>query len=405
MNNQFRNLWNKYFLKIKKQYMKHFNNANFFTDKKKFIGLAIIGLALVYIFMPKFISLVKCENDFYKFVRIISLITCVMLIGVSLYLNFVVCYENFNLDAICKDIKKISTNLKIEIKGLTFNHKFLFFGLVFFIIITFIFLMIFNYIKLAFMFLFFGTFYIIKDFSVIKSLNNQMFLDDSKISEKYKKNYKFIYYFSKFIKIIFYIYVPYFFIWCFVGKSYILIEYIVDWENSQIMLEQLMREFSQSGKHLYVLYCLFLNSLLLDYLMESLVIYLDFPDQVLVVNLLRSLGKRVFHAAALATGGGVAVGGVVVYSPLVEIPGVNEFQIRYGRGHGYRTTLDYCTAMVYQRYLPKELMDNFIKLHIKEDKILDGIFFRLLAEDKDVVQIMNKNATINELRFLGLRRF
>jgi len=50
-------------------------------------------------------------------------------------------------------------------------------------------------------------------------------------------------------------------------------------------------------------------------------------------------------------------------------------------------------------------MDALVQAHSTEDKILDGIFFKLLFEDKDVVQIMNKNATINELRYLGLRRF
>jgi len=368
-----------------------------------FIGLAAIGLALVDIFMPKFGLLLNCEKDFYGFVKIISLIVFIMLTVVSLYLNFSVFYKNFNLNIIYKDIKKISTNLKIEIKGLNFSYRSLFFGLIFFI--TFLLLMMFNYIKLAFLFLFFGTLSIIKDLPSIKSLNNELAMDNVAISDHYIKNYKFIYYSSKFIKIIFYIYVLYFFFWCLVGKSYIVMEHIVNWENSQIMIDQIMIELSQSGQTLYVLYCLFLNSLVLDYFMESLIIYLDYSDHILIVRLLLNISKRALNVTALALGGGAVVGGAVVYSPLVEIPGVNEFQINYGRGYGYRTSLDYISGTIYQRYLSKEQMDALIQVYSTEDKVLNGIFFRLLSEDKDVVQIMNKNATINELRYLGLRRW
>ena len=127
--------------------------------------------------------------------------------------------------------------------------------------------------------------------------------------------------------------------------------------------------------------------------------YLEYSHPVLIVRLILNTGQRALTFISFV------VGGAVVYSPLVEIPGVNEFQVKYGRGYGYKTTLDYVSGVIYQRYLTKEQMSDLIQRYSNEDKILDGIFFRLLSEDKDIVQIMNKNATINELRFLGLTRW
>ena len=74
-----------------------------------FIGLAAIVLT-GYIFMTKFELLVNYlqenENDFYKFVKIISLIIFIMFTVVSFCLNFIVFYKNFILNTVCKDIKK-----------------------------------------------------------------------------------------------------------------------------------------------------------------------------------------------------------------------------------------------------------------------------------------------------------
>ena len=373
---------------------------------KKFIvfviGLATIGLAIVT-FVPKIELLINYylefqKRDFYKFVKIISLIIFITLLLVTLCLNFIVVYKNFNTTTILKDIEKISSTLRIEIKDLNFSYKSLLFGLVFFI--TFLLLMMFNFIKLAFLFLFFGTLFIIKDFPSIKSLNNELAVDNTVINTKYKQNYKIIYYFNKFIKIIFCIYVLYFFIWCLIGKSYLWIEQLINGGNSQIMIE-----LSQSGQNLYLLYCLFLNSLMLDYCMESFIIYFTYSDHILVVRLLLNIGKRALNTVAYAAGGVAAVGGAVAYSPLVAFPGVNDFQVKYGRGYGYKTSLDYGSGTIYKRYLSEEQMATLIQKYSSEDRILDGIFFRLLSEDKEIAQIIKKNATINELRYLGLTYF
>ena len=372
--------------------------------RKKYIvfvvGLATIGLALLT-FMPKIELFIDyClefqKNNFYGFVKIISLIIFIPLLVVTLCLNFMVVYKNFNTRTVFKDIQKISTTLRIEIKDINFSYKFLVFGLVFFI--TFLLLMLFNFIKLAFLFLFFSTLFIIKDFPSIKSLNKEFAVDNTAISNKYKQNYKIIYYFNKFIKIIFCMYVPYFFIWCLIGKSYLFIDQLIHGGDFQIMIE----EWSQSGQNLYLLYCLFLNSLMLDYCMESFIIYFTYSDHISVVRLLINVVKRTLNIAVFAAGASTVVVGVIAYSPFVEFPGVNEFQIKYGRGYGYKTSLDYVNGTIYNRYLSEELMGTLIQKYDGDDKILDSIFFRLVSEDKDIVQIVRKNATVNELRYLGL---
>ena len=376
------------------------------NNKKQYIffliSLVTLGLAIVTFMTQKELLanyyLEFQKSDFYGFVRLISLTIFITLLVVTLCLNFIIIYKNFNSTTIFKDIQKISTTLKIEIKYLKFSYKSLLFSLVFFI--TFLLLMVFNFIKLAFLFLFFATISLIKNFPSIKSLNNELAVDNTAIHNQYQQNYKIIYYFNKFIKIIFYIYVLYFFIWCLISKSYLFIELLINGGNSEIILE-----FSQSGQNLYLLYCLFLNSLMLDYFMESFIIYFTYSDHILVVRLLLNMGKRTFNAAAFAVGGGAVVGGAVAYSPLVEFPGVNEFQIKYGRGYGYKTSLDYARGTIYNSYLSEDQIATLIQKYNTEDKILDGIFFRLLSEDKDIIQIMKKNATVNELRFLGLKYY
>jgi len=364
-------------------------------------SISIPTVVNIFSWIAKFIKNKKIEFqeiDFYKLIDIITFTILILSLVVTLCLHFFVLYKNFSSTILFKSIEKISITLKKEIKGLKFSYKSLLFGLVFFM--TFLLLMMFNYIKPAFLFLFFVTLYMIKDFPSIKSLNNEVTLDDLTINEQYKQNYKFIYYFNKFIKIVFCVYVLYFFSWCLVGKSYVWMEQLINWENPQIM-----EELSQAGQNLYLLYCLFLNSLMLDYCIQSSIMYTIHSEQVAVVRLVINVGKRTMRVVGFAIGGGTAVAGATVYSPLVEIPGVNEFQVRFGRGYGYKTSIDYVRGNIYQSYFSEEQMFTFIQKYSNEDKILDGIFFRLLSEDKEALQILRKNATVNELRFLGLKYF
>ena len=115
--------------------------------RKKYV-VFVIGLVITTL-MPKIELLINYylefqKSDFYGFVKIISLIIFTLLLVVTLYLNFIVVYKNFNTMTVFKDIEKISTTLRVKIKDLNFSYKSLLFGLVFFI--TFLLLMLFNFI-------------------------------------------------------------------------------------------------------------------------------------------------------------------------------------------------------------------------------------------------------------------
>lgn len=72
------------------------------------------------------------EDAFYELVNIIILIIFIMLLVVTLCLNFLMVYKNFNSITVFKTIERLSTTLKIKIKGLNFSYRALLFGLVFF---------------------------------------------------------------------------------------------------------------------------------------------------------------------------------------------------------------------------------------------------------------------------------
>lgn len=129
---------------------------------------------------------------------------------------------------------------------------------------------------------------------------------------------------------------------------------------------------------------------MLDYCIESFIIYSTYSEHILVIKLLINIRKRSLRAVSFAASGATTVGEAVAYSPLVEIPSINEFQVKFGRGYGYKTLLDYASGTMYQRYFSKEQLANLIQKHNGKDKILDGIFFNLLSKNKNVVQIMKK---------------
>ena len=113
---------------------------------------------------------------------------------------------------------------------------------------------------------------------------------------------------------------------------------------------------------------------MLDYCMESFIIYFTYSDHILVVRLLINIGKRTLSTVAFAAGSGAVVVGAVAYPPLVEFPGVNEFQVRYGREYGYKTLLNYVRETIYKSHLSEYQMTTLIQKYDGEDKNFNGIF-------------------------------
>ena len=107
----------------------------------------------------------------------------------------------------------------------------------------------------------------------------------------------------------------------------------------------------KSYHHLYLLLVLFTNNVLLDFIMESIITY--FHYELFLQFSPAAFLRRSVRLLASTVGGTSSVGVVIVYSPAVDIPGVNFFQINCGRGHGYETPLDWGKGMILQSHLKK----------------------------------------------------
>ena len=154
----------------------------------------------------------------------------------------------------------------------------------------------------------------------------------------------------------------------------------------------------------YSLLVLFTNSVLLDFTIESIVAYSHY--ELFLQFSPGSFARRGIKLVALTAGGASIPGIVVAYSPAVDIPGVNFFQIHYGRGYGYQTSVDWCKGTVLQSHLKKELLEELIEKHGNRAKILDGKFYSdMLNNENVVVQTLKKQCTPYEQRVLGLRTF
>ena len=117
-----------------------------------------------------------------------------------------------------------------------------------------------------------------------------------------------------------------------VPKEFIIISFK---KSSDVFLA----EIENYKNTFYEIFLLFLNTILFDFCLESYVIY-HLPDQISMFSLVRRLSRQVLLASTPAVTTGLAV----VYSPLVEIPGVNAFQLRFGRGYGFFC----CNAYTYR---------------------------------------------------------
>ena len=360
-----------------------------------FLGISILYCSILIILKDK----TSLLDNLYQVITTVFSMLIVVTILVALFFNFKTLSDKLNLTTVSEELKQFSITLIREAANFSLSRKLLLLGILSSILALV--LILFDHIKLGLLALCFCILYFLNELPSIKSVNKDLAEKAELANEHYKKNYKFIFYSSRIIKMVFLLYLFYFFFWCFIGKLLVLTITEHDFKVFQVLL----REINNSGKTLYLLYCLFLNTIVLDFYMESYIIYYHLAEQFLGLRLLFDLGKRIVRAATTAVGGTVLVGAGVVYSPLVEMPGVNEFQIRYGRGYGYRTMLDYGSGIVYQRYLTREQMEELVTKYGATDRVLDGIFFRLLHENKDVTQIIRKNATVNELRFLGHRSY
>ena len=312
-----------------------------------------------------------------------------------MYLNLSVLYRGFKKKNFYKELEFIKLEIKKDYDNLHVLKKIIIFSLLAVSVAVTYYHKLVSIILLTILFLF-----VINVLPRFKQIKIETLEDSLIIRRKYQEKHRFIFNLSRFVKIFLFLYVAHFFVWCFLSKFYFLALNGVDYLDLKYT-----KELEDSAKKLYVLYYLFMNFVILDNLIESFIWYSTFDSQILMTRLFLSTATRTLRALSFTVIGSGAVGSAFVYSPIVEMPGVNYFQVNYGRGYGYKTIADYWSGVIYQRYLTDDQMVECVNRYASDDKILNGIFFKCLRDDIKVKDIMLKNASINELRALGLRKY
>ncbi len=293
------------------------------------------------------------------------------------------------------NVKNLLSNLSEDILDLKISNKTLLFSLLNFIVSLI--LINYSFLRISLIFIFFSFFLLIKELKHFKTLIEGSQLDYEKLTLLYKKEYRIIYYFSHLIKFLFFIYICYFCVWVlFLQPTFFLHEISSFDSYGNYVLD--------SCHHLYFSLLLFTNSVLLDFTMESIIAYSHY--ELFLQFSPGSFLRRGARLLAFTGGGASAVGIGLAYTPAVDVPGVNYYQIHYGRGYGYASPVDWTKGMVLQSYLKKEALAELVEKHGNKNKIVDGQFYiDVLNKENILVQTLNKKCTPMEQRLLGLRTF
>lgn len=158
-------------------------------------------------------------------------------------------------------------------------------------------------------------------------------------------------------------------------------------------------------KPLYYSILIFSTSIVIKLIIEIYIIFTaNHPVRMKTTVLVRRLTAAAVNTSIMA---GTA-GTIVAYTPLVEIPFVNDFhtKTRFGRGWGYLTPLDYGKGVILQSYTDPEVLKQTMPKYYNKNKIVDGnSIANLLANEPAIAKNLRKNGTAYEQRILGLRKF
>jgi len=249
-----------------------------------------------------------------------------------------------------------------------------------------------TFYRIAFVFIFLGGFFLLRDIPLIKNWLTTLNLRNSEITKKFHDNYLKFYEFNKYCKWICFIYFIYFYIFCLDHEILLNIDSINTTLNKII----------QSLEPLYLMLLVFINSILMDLFFEFVIM---FSDGGLILTTYGTLARRISKAVIIGGGGGGLAAASVSYSPLVELPGVNESQIRFGRGYGYKTPLDWGKGNVLNSYFDKSTVKDLAKKYGTKN-ILDGNSYNsMLNNEPHIRSHLNETATPMEQRIMGLRKF
>jgi hypothetical protein len=294
-------------------------------------------------------------------------------------IQYIKYYKNDFLKNLKKEFKSI---FPLRITKITF----------FFSVISFLFsfvLVYFAIFRLTSLFFFLGIFFLFKETTFVKYWLIDMKHQDLKINEKFRQKFPHIYQVTKLCKVFCFLYLIYFCIFCLNFKFLLGI-------NS---VEPMRDEFIKLFEPLYTLFLVFINSVIIDLFLEFVAIFFD-ADLVLTIS---NIARRTSRALVIGVGGGG--GAAISVSPLVELPGVNESQILFGRGYDYKTPLDWTKGTVLNSYFDKSTVQGLAKKYAEKD-ILDGnSYSNMMRNEPEVRNHLNGTATPFEQRLMGLRKF
>jgi hypothetical protein len=305
----------------------------------------------------------------------------ILILTLKLIINNLKNYEKSFIENLKKEL--------ISIFPLTITKKTFLFSLTCFLF-SFV-LMYFDIYKPAIPIFFLGIFFPLREIKPVQRWLNDINTQDLEITKRFREKYSKIYLFNKFCKV-----------FCFIYFFLFIFFHLVDFSflSTTDSLETGLSDIVKILEPLYLLFLVFLNSVFIDFFLELIVIFSD--TNILLATLIRRASKI---AVTTVAGGGIA-GTLLSISPAVEFSGVNESQIWFGRGYGYRTSCDWAKGTLLNSYLDNSTMEYLAQKYGGTEKILDGDGFRdIMKNEEGIVKQLNKSVTPLEQRILGLRTF
>ena len=255
----------------------------------------------------------------------------------------------------------------------------------------------FNIFRLAVVVFFLGIFFLFKETTLVKCWLIDINMQNRIINEKLQEKYSNICIITAFFKFFCFIYFIYFIIFR------LDFGFLLPVDLSVEAMKTTLDNFIKLLEPLYFILLLFINAVFIDFFLELVIM---FSDADLVLTTYSNLARKFSKTALIAIGGGSVAGAILSVSPLVELPGVNESQIYFGRGYGYKTSLDWLKGTIINSYIDKSTVTDLAKKYGGANKVLDSNSFdQMLQNESKVTNHLNKHSTFYEQRLLGLRRF
>ena len=251
--------------------------------------------------------------------------------------------------------------------------------------------------KLMLSTIFFGIFLLIKELKPIKKFLSATKTDEITIKTHYYKDFKFFYFFIPFVQISCCVYVFYFLI----RLLFIDVSFIANDDGIEV---NIIKATNQIEKLYYAIF-IFLTALIVEFCIE---VYIILTANNPVILKATAVVRRVTKVAVKGVAYTGAVGSLVVYTPAVEVPLVNDFHTKtpFGRGWGYKTPLDWVKGTIIQSYTDNDSLKKAAAKYGGSNKILDGgKISDMLANEPSIANNIKKKATPWEQRALGFRIF